>query len=211
MPIYNLLQKELQILREYLDSTLNKGQIRPSKSPTKAPILFILKVDGMIRLYVDYRRLNKIIIKNRYLLPLVGKLFNRLDYIKIFIKLNLLDIYYRLYIKKGDEQKTAFKIRYGYFKYLMLPFSLSNAPTTFQSYINKALENLVDTIYVVYLDNILIYLKDKSKYVKYVKQVLERLYTQGLYAKLSKYSFYTKLIKFLSYFITPEGIIIDPI
>ena len=165
----------------------------------------------MIRLYVDYRRLNKITIKNQYLLPLVGELLNRLGYSKIFIKLDLRDAYYRLRIKKGDKQKTAFKTRYGHFKYLVLPFGLSNAPTTFQSYINKALGNLVDTIYVVYLDNILIYLKDKSKYVKYVKQVLERLRAWGLYAKLSKYSFYTKLVKFLSYLITPEGIVIDPI
>ena len=211
MPIYNLLQRELQILREYLDSALNKGQIRSSKSPTRAPILFVLKVDGIIRLYVNYRRLNKITIKNWYLLPLVGELLNRLSYSKIFIKLDLRNIYYRLYIKKGDKQKTVFKIRYGYFKYLVLPFSLSNAPTTFQSYINKALENLVDTIYIVYLDNILIYLKNKSKYIKYVEQVLERLRAQGLYVKLSKYSFYTKLVKFLSHFITPKGIIIDPI
>ena len=93
----------------------------------------------------------------------------------------------------------------------MLLFSLSNTPITFQSYINKALGNLVDTIYVIYLDNILIYLKDESKYVKYVKQVLERLRAQGLYAKLSKYSFYTKLVKFLSYLITPKGVVIDPI
>ena len=89
-------------------------------------------------------------------------------------------------------------------------FSLFNAPTTFQNYINKALGNLVDTIYIVYLNNILIYLKDKSKYVKYIKQMLKRLCTQGLYTKLFKYSFHTKLVKFFSYFITPKGVIINP-
>ena len=90
-------------------------------------------------------------------------------------------------------------------------FSLSNAPTTFQSYINKALKNLVNTIYMVYLNNIFIYLKDKSKYIKHIKQVLERLYAWGLYAKLSKCSFYIKLIKFFGYLVTPKGVIIDPV
>jgi len=84
-----------------------------------------------MRLYIDYRRLNKIIIKNWYPLLLVSELFNRLSYIKIFIKLDLYNAYYRIYIKKGDEWKTVFKTRYSYFKYLVMPFSLANAPITF--------------------------------------------------------------------------------
>ena len=131
MPIYNFLQKELQILWEYLESALKKGWIRPSKLPTRAPILFIPKAEGIIWLYVDYRRLNKIIIKNWYPLLLVGELFNRLSHAKIFTKLDLCNAYYRICIKKGDKQKTVFKICYGYFKYLVMPFSLANAPTTF--------------------------------------------------------------------------------
>ena len=91
-----------------------------------------------------------------------------------------------------------------------MPFSLTNTPITFQSYIYKALGTLVDTIYVVYLDNILIYLNNKDKYVKHVKQVLKQLRTWGLYAKLLKYIFYTKNVKFLGFIITPRGIIIDP-
>ena len=209
MPIYNLLQRELQILQEYLDSILNKGQIKPSKLFTGVPILFILKVDGIMCLYINYRRLNKIMIKNQYPLLLVSKLFNRLSYIKIFTKLDFRDVYYRLYIKKGDKWKIIFKTCYSYFKYLVILFSLFNTPTTFQSYINKALGNLVDTIYIVYLNNILIYLKDESKYIKHIKQVLERLCTQGLYIKLFKCSFYTKLIKFLGYLITPKGVVMD--
>ena len=91
-----------------------------------------------------------------------------------------------------------------------MPFSLTNAPMTFQSYIYKALGTLVDTIYIVYLDNILIYLNNKDKYIKHVKQVLQQLRAQGLYAKLLKYIFYTKNVKFLGFIITPRGIIIDP-
>ena len=88
---------------------------------------------------------------------------------KIFIKLDLYDAYHRIRIKKGDEWKTVFKIRYGHFEYLVMPFSLANAPVTFQSYIYKALKTLVDTICVVYLDNILIYLNNKDKHVEHIK------------------------------------------
>ena len=91
-----------------------------------------------------------------------------------------------------------------------MPFSLTNALITFQSYIYKALGTLVDTIYMVYLDNILIYLNNKDKYVKHIKQVLQQLRAWGLYTKLLKYIFYTKNIKFLGFIITPRGIIIDP-
>ena len=163
-----------------------------------------------MRLYFNYRRLNKITIKNRYLLLLVSELFNRLSYAKIFIKLDLCNMYYRIYIKKGDEQKTIFKIRYTHFKYLVMPFSFTNTSITFQSYIYKALGTLVDTIYIVYLDNILIYLNNKDKHVKHVKQILQQLRAQGLYTKLLKYIFYTKNVKFLGLIITLGGIIIDP-
>ena len=99
--------------------------------PARAPILFVLKADSTIWLCVDYRRLNKIMIKNWYPLLLVGKLLDRLGHLKIFIKLDLYNMYYRLYIKKGDKWKTAFKTRYSYFEYLIMPFGLFNAPMTF--------------------------------------------------------------------------------
>ena len=162
LPIYNLSRKELEILREYLDSLMEKGWIRPSKSPAGVPILFVPKPDRTIRLCVDYCGLNKVIIKNRYPLLLVSKMLDRLSRAKIFTKLDLRDAYYRLRIKEGDEWKTAFKTQYGHFEYLVMPFRLANAPITFQSYIYRALGGLVDCIYVVYLDDILIYLEDKD-------------------------------------------------
>src|SRR6266568_2734573 len=117
-----------------------------------------------MRLYVNYRGLNKITIKNCYLLPLVNEILDQLSRAKIFIKLDLQDAYYRLCIKEGDKWKTAFKTRYSYFKYYMLPFRLANTPIIFQLYIYKALGGLVDRTCVIYLDNILIYLEDKDQY-----------------------------------------------
>ena len=103
LPIYNLSRKELKILREYLNSLLEKGWIRPSKSPAGVLILFVLKLDSTIRLYVDYRGLNKVTIKNYYLLPLVSKILDRPFRAKIITKLDLRDAYYRLRIKEGNK------------------------------------------------------------------------------------------------------------
>jgi hypothetical protein len=151
-------------LQEYLDAALKKGWICVSKLLSVAPILFIPKKDGGDRLCVNYRGLNKVTIKNRYLLPLISELLNRLGHVKVFSKLNLRNAYYRLRIKEGDEWKTAFKTRYSLFKYMVMLFSLINASVTFQAYIHKALRHLVDSICIVYPNNILIYLKYKEKH-----------------------------------------------
>jgi hypothetical protein len=99
--------------------------------PVGAPILFVPKADSTIRLCVDYRGLNKVTIKNRYPILLVSEILDRLLKAKLFIKLNLCDTYYRLRVKEGDKWKTAFKIRYRHFEYLVMLFGLANAPATF--------------------------------------------------------------------------------
>ena len=164
-----------------------------------------------MRLCVDYRGLNKITIKNRYPLPLVSEMLDRLSRAKIFTKLDLRDAYHRLRIKEGDEWKTAFKTRYGHFEYCVLPFGLANAPATFQSYIHRALGGLVDRTCVVYLDDILIYSEDEDQHEQHVREVLERLDEWGLYAKASKCTFNTKQVEFLGYIVTPTGVIMDPV
>jgi hypothetical protein len=165
----------LDILREYLDIAQEKGWIRPSKSPVGASILFVLKADGTMRLCVDYRGLNKVTIKNRYPIPLVGEMLDRLSKAKLFTKLDLCDAYHRLRIKEGDEWKTAFKTRYGHFEYLVMPFGLANAPATFQLYIHRALGGLLDRTCVVYLDDILIYSENEEDHDGHVEEVLDRL------------------------------------
>ena len=119
------------MLRRYLQENLDKGFIRLSKSPAASPILFILKKDGGLRLYMDYRGLNKITIKNRYPLPLMGEILDRVNGARVFSKINLKDAYYRIRIRLGDEWKTAFRTRYGHYEYLVMPFRLTNAPAAF--------------------------------------------------------------------------------
>jgi len=208
-PIYHLSEKELKVLREYLEDSLKKGWIRHSTSPAGAPILFVPKKDKELRLCVDYRGLNKLTIKNRYPLPLICEILDRLAGAKVYTKLDLKDAYHRIRIRRGDEWKTAFRTRYGHFEYQVLPFGLANAPATFQAYINLALAGYLDDFCVVYLDDILIYSKSEKEHRYHVSKVLERLRRYKLYAKLSKCQFAVATVEFLGFVLSPEGIAME--
>ena len=130
-PLYTLSSRELQLLREYIEEALRRGWIRHSTSPAGAPILFVPKKDGTLRLCVDYRGLNNVTIKDRCPLPLIGETLDRLSGARYYTTLDLKDAYHRIRIKAGDEWKTAFRTRYGHFEYLVMPFSLTNALASF--------------------------------------------------------------------------------
>ncbi len=159
-PIYALSPIELETLKTYIENHLKTDFIRPSKSPARAPIFFDKKPDGSLRLCIDYRGLNNLTIKNRYPLPLIGESIDRLGRAKRFTQLDLTSAYHRMRIREGDGWKTVFRTRYGHFKYQVIPFGLSNAPASFQGYINKILAENLDIFVVVYLDDILIYTED---------------------------------------------------
>jgi hypothetical protein len=129
--IYQLGEHKLGVLRDYLKSSQKKGWIRKSESSISALILFILKKDSGLRLCMNYRGLNKIMIRNRHPLPLISETLDRLSRAKRFTKFDLYNAYYYIRIKREDEWKTAFYTRYGYFEYTVIPFSLINASTTF--------------------------------------------------------------------------------
>lgn len=209
-PLYNLSQTELHVLREYIENALEKGWIQHSTSPAGAPVLFVPKKDGKLRLCVDYRGLNKITIKNRHPLPLIGETLDRLGGAHYFTKLDLKDAYHRIRIRKGDEWKTAFRTRYGHFEYLVMPFGLANAPATFQAYMNKALAGLVDITCVIYLDDILIYSRTKEQHLLDIKEVLLRLRKFGLYASLKKCFFFQEEVEYLGFIVGRQGTSMDP-
>jgi Reverse transcriptase (RNA-dependent DNA polymerase) len=163
-PIYPLSPRELAALKEFLKENLEKGFIRESKSPAGAPILFAPKKDGSLRLCVDYRGLNAVTIKNRYPLPLITEIMDRVTGANYFSKIDLKDAYYRIRIKAGDKWKTAFRTRYGHYEFLVVPIGLTNSPAIFQAYINKALRGLVDDSCIVYLDDILIFSKTEEEH-----------------------------------------------
>ena len=209
-PIYALTVKEQEVLREYIESSLSRGLIRESKSPAGAPIFFIPKKDGTLRLCVDYRGLNAITIKNRYPLPLIMENLDRLAGAKIFTQLDLRWAYHRIRIREGDEWKTAFRTRLGHYEYCVMPFGLANAPSTFQSYINRALSNLIDVCCVVYLDDIVIFSRTPEEHVRNVRAVLEKLRQYRLYANMNKCAFDVDTIAYLGFIITPRGVEMEP-
>ena len=206
-PIYSLEPVELETLKTYIETNLANAFIWPSKSSARALIFFNRKPDGSLRLCVDYWGFNNITIKNRYSLLLISKLLDRLGRAKRFTQLNLTNAYYRMRICEGDEWKTAFRTRYGHFKYQVMPFGLSNAPATFQGYINKILAEKLDVFVIIYLDDILIYTKDPSQpHIEAVRWVLDQLWKYSLFANLKKCSFYQDEICFLGYIVSSKNI-----
>ena len=208
--IYNLSETELNALKDYIDNIVAKGFIRPSKSPFGSPVLFVKKPDGSLRLCVDYRKLNDITIKNRYALPLISELFDRLKNAKLYTRLDMADAYNQLRIAESDEYKTAFRTRYGHFEYLVMPFGLTNAPASFQAYVNDCLRDFLDIFCVVYLDDVLIFSDTLEEHVVHVKKVLSRLRKYGLICKLSKCEFHVTSVSFLGFIISPDGISMEP-
>ena len=167
--LYNLSNTELATLRTYLDDILAKDWIQHSTSSAESLILFVSKKNNGLRLYVDYRELNKVTIKNRHPLSLISETLDRLNKVKRFTKLNLKNTYHRIRIRKGDKWKTAFRTRYDHFEYLIMSFDLTNAPATFQTYINKSLTSLINNFCVVYLDDILIYSSSQEEHLNHIK------------------------------------------
>ena len=173
--LYPTKEKELEELRDYLGKNQSQGWIRESDSPVGAPILFVKKKDGSLRLCVDYRGLNAVTKKDRYPLPLIGEALDRLSTAKHYTKLDIKDAYHNIRIRDGDEWKTAFKTRYGLFEYTVMPFGLTNAPATFQRWINPTLNKYLDICCLVYLDDILIYSNDLTQHKKDVRNIMETI------------------------------------
>ncbi|KAJ1602089.1 hypothetical protein NDA14_001508 [Ustilago hordei] len=209
-PLYLKGPKEMSELRRYLDENLEKGFIRPSKSPARSPVLFVPKKDGGLRLCVDYRGLNEITVKNRAPLPLIEEQLFLLRKARIYTKLDLRAAYNLIRIAKGDEWKTAFGTQLGLYEYLVMPFGLANALAHFQSFINDIFRDIIGVYVVVYLDDFLIFSDTEEVHVKHVTEVLTRLRSNRLFAKLSKCEFHTKTVEFLGYIIKPTGIEMDP-
>ena len=208
-PLYPLTELEREELKNYIKENLDKGFIRKSTSPAGAPVLFVKKKDGSLRLVIDYRKLNDMTIRNSYPLPLISELLDRVKGAKIFTKLDLKSAYNLVRIKEGDEYKTAFRTRYGHYEYLVMPFGLKNAPATFQHFINDVLSDYLDNFVISYIDDILIYSNSLEEHHEHVSKVLEKLLENNLYVKLEKCEFDKSETTFLGYVISKDGLKMD--
>ncbi|GJT78752.1 putative reverse transcriptase domain-containing protein [Tanacetum coccineum] len=182
---YRLAPSEMQELSNQLQELADRGFIRPSTSPWGAPVLFVKKKDGSFRMCIDYRELNKLSIKNRYPLPRINDLFDQLQGLSVFSKIDLRSGYHKLRVMDEDIPKTAFRIRYKHYEFQVMPFGLTNAPAVFMDLMNRmSMQSL--------------------------SNILELLKKEKLYAKFSKCDFWIHIVQFLGHLIDSQGLHVDP-
>jgi len=206
-PIYPLSEEELQVLREWLKDVERTGKIRRSTSSAGSPILFVPKRDGRgLHLCVDYRALNRITIPNRYPLPLMQELQDRVQGAQWLTKMDLKNGFHLIRVREGDEWKTAFRTHYGLFEFQVMPFGLTNAPSTFQDMMNHVLSDILDVGVLAYMDDILVYTDTEEGHDRTVKEVLKRLQSNRLAVSLGKWVWKATEVEFLGYIIGRNGI-----
>ena len=206
---YRMAPTELKMLKIQLQEILDKGFIRPSVSPWGAPVLFVKKKDGTLRMCIDYRQINKVTVKNKYPLSRLEDLFDQLKGEGVFSKIGLRSGYYQLRVKDVDVLKTAFRTRYGHYEFLVMPFGLTNSPATFMDLMNRVFRLYLDHFVVVFIDDILVYSRDEQEHEQHLKIVLQTLREKKLYAKLSKCDFWLNEVSFLGHIVSTEGIRVD--
>jgi len=208
-PIYSLSVSEQEVLKEFIEENLNMGFIRPTLSLHSVPVLFIKKKDGSLCLCVDFCGVNCISKKNCYLLLLISNLLDSPYKSWVYSKIDLCHAYHLVHIANGNEWKTAFRTYYRSFEWSIMSFGLTNAFAAFQQFMNDIFSDLLDVCVVIYLDDILIYSNNMSKYHWHVKEVLKYLYKADLYTKAKKCEFYSKSVEYLGYILSFSGLTIS--
>ncbi|GKE68069.1 putative reverse transcriptase domain-containing protein [Tanacetum coccineum] len=179
---YRLAPLEMRELSNQLQELADRGFIRPSTSPWGAPVFFVKNKDGSFRMCIDYRELNKLIVKNRYPLPRIDNLFDQLQGLSVYSKIDLRLGYHQLRVRDEDIPKTAFRTRYGHYEFQVMPFGLTNAPAVFMDLINRVCKPYLDKFVIVFIDDILIYSRNKEEHTNQLRIILELLKKEKLYA-----------------------------
>ncbi|GKB28609.1 putative reverse transcriptase domain-containing protein [Tanacetum coccineum] len=207
---YQLAPAKMQELSTQLQELSEKGFIRPSSSPWGALVLFVKKKDGSFRMCIDYRELNKLTVKNRYPLLRNNDLFDQLQGLRVYSKIDLRSGYHQLIVREEDIPKTTFRTRYGHYEFQVMPFGLTNAPTVFMDLMNRVCKPYLDRVMIVFIDDILIYSKSRKEHEGHLKLIIRLLKKDELYAKFSKCEFWLSKVQFLRHVIDSEGIHVDP-
>ena len=209
-PMYRLTPAEKAEVERQVTDLLRKGYIEPSHSPWGAPVLFVPKKDGGLRMCIDYRFLNKITVKNRYPLPRIEDLLEQLHGATVFSGLDLASGYWQIRIHDDDVDKTAFRTHLGHFQWRVLSFGLTNCPSTFQQVMNDVFRDCLGKFVVIYLDDILIYSKTAAEHEHHLRVVLQRLREHEFYCRPHKCHFNQSEIQYLGHIVGREGVKVDP-
>jgi hypothetical protein len=201
---------ELKELKKQLMELQEAGYIHLNSSPCGAPVLIVQKKEGSQGMCVDYRTLNDVTVKNKYPLPRIEDLFNRIRGARVFSKIDLRSRYHQMKIRPSDIPKTDCSTRYGLYEFTVMSFGLTNAPTYFMNLMNKVFMEYLDRFVVVFIDDILIYSKSESDHEEHLRLVLQKLRDNQLYAKFSKCEFWIDKVPFLGHIISNGGISVDP-
>ncbi|GBG81426.1 hypothetical protein CBR_g32103 [Chara braunii] len=204
--VYRMSRRELEELRKQLDELLEKGWIRPSSSPFGAPVLFVPKKEGELRMCIDYRGLNAITVKNAEPLPRIDDLLDRVQGCKYFSNIDLKSGYHQIEVHPDDQYKTAFRTRYGHYEFIVMPFGLTNAPATFQRCMNDLFRPRLDKFVVVYLDDILVFSKTLQEHQGHLRQVLEKLRERNFKINAKKCEWAKTQVLYLGHVLDRDGI-----
>ena len=201
-----LHQQEIQ---KQITHLLDKGLIRPSSSPFGAPVLLVQKKDKSFRMCIDYRALNKVTVKNRYPIPRVDDLLDKLKGASVFSKIDLKSGYHQIRMHPNDIFKTAFRTQSGHYEFVVLPFGLTNAPATFSRMMNQIFLNHQDFV-IVFFDDILIFSRSHEQHKQHLHTIFELLREHDLYANPDKSQFFQTQIEYLGHIVSSDGIRPDP-
>lgn len=196
-------------LKMQLQELLDKRYIRLSVFPWGAPVLFIKKKDGTLRLCIDYNQLNKVTFKSKYPLPKIDDLLDHMREAKVFSKIDLRSRYHQVQIKDKDIHKTTFKTQYGHYEFTVVPFGLTNTTTTFMCLTNSIFHKYLDQFILVFLYDIIIQSKSEEEHEEHLRMVLQVLWEHQLYAKLRKCDLYQRKVQYLGHAIFAKGIVVD--
>jgi len=201
--------EEEEVVRQ-VKELVDKGLLEPSTSPYGAPVLFVQKKDGSLRMCIDYRALNKLTVRDRYPLPRIDDLLDKLHGCTVFSSLDLQSGYHQIRIRDEDKPKTAIVTPLGQFQFRVLCFGLTNAPATFQRVMNNVFREHIGKSVLVYLDDILVMSRSAEEHAAHLRIVLELLLKHKLQAKLSKCEFNRPELNFLGHVVGRSGVAVDP-